>query len=881
MSTGEPTPPGATGKRPGWIARLGTWFESRTGANQALRSSLDEAIPGGARFAYVFGSALLFLFASQLITGLCLALYYVPSPLTAHVTAAYIVKEVAGGAFLRSLHSYGSSAMVVVLVLHMLQTLVYGSYKGRRELLWISGGILSLLVLAMTFTGYLLPWDLRAYFAGGVGTSLIGELPLVGDALLRFVRGGATMGALTLSRFYMLHVFLLPAMIASFIAAHVLLFRKAGAAGPMDEDPVEPHLPTGKFYPAQVIIDMAFALVLMGILGTLAHFVPVKLGPVADPSNSNYLPRPEWYYLPFFEWLKFWEGRTTIIGVFIIPGVLAGLFFALPFLDRGRERRPWKRVLPVGGVLIVLLGLLWLGLQSRRDDSRDATTAAQIAQQDLEEDRYFHAAFVPDSPSAPRDMAGTPDGPGKAIFAAHGCIGCHGVGGAGGTAPSLTHISDRFQPEQLGALVKDPNEKMKAGGMGPLQISDADLASLVSYLEGLGGTSPGRAPAASAPAASLTAASPPAAAPGRPAVLGATAPTATPPIAEAARRPTPGPLKSGLGQQQFAQRGCTGCHGAGGEGTDHGPALTAIGKTLSAAQITDLLQKPNAKMTAGGMAPFAGTQEELSALVSYLRGLQSSSPQEVPAHAGVAPARAPKAPVAAPVPLAAQPAAEKLAAAQPAVQESAAPSPEPAPVPRAEGEAVFTRQGCAACHGEGGVGTSRAPALAAIVKPMAPEALASLLEDPNSKMKAGGMSATRLPAAEMAALVSYIKGLGDRVAAPAPATNSSAAANPQAASESKVDSPAHALPLTERETAGQQIFRSRHCGECHGVDGVRGTSAAPALAGTGRAFPPQVLTAMFLKPTAPMREGGMPPVSATREELDALADYVSHIGAPK
>jgi len=140
-------------------------------------------------------------------------------------------------------------------------------------------------------------------------------------------------------------------------------------------------------------------------------------------------------------------------------------------------------------------------------------------------------------------------------------------------------------------------------------------------------------------------------------------------------------------------------------------------------------------------------------------------------------------------------------------------------------------------------------------------------------MKAGGMSATRLPAAEMAALVSYIKGLGDRVAAPA--------ANPQAASESKVDSPAHALPLTERETAGQQIFRSRHCGECHGVDGVGGTSAAPALAGTGRAFPPQVLTAMFLKPTAPMREGGMPPVSATREELDALADYVSHIGAPK
>src|ERR1700674_1764950 len=132
--------------------RLWKWFDQRTGADQILRSSLDEPIPGGARLAYVFGSALLFIFVSQFVTGICLALYYVPSAVTAHASVAYIVKKVAAGSFLRGLHSYGSSAMVVVLILHFLQTFLYGSYKGKRELLWISGCVLSLLILGMTFT---------------------------------------------------------------------------------------------------------------------------------------------------------------------------------------------------------------------------------------------------------------------------------------------------------------------------------------------------------------------------------------------------------------------------------------------------------------------------------------------------------------------------------------------------------------------------------------------------------------------------------------------------------------------------------------------------------------------------------------------------------
>jgi quinol-cytochrome oxidoreductase complex cytochrome b subunit len=146
---------------------------------------------------------------------------------------------------------------------------------------------------------------------------------------------------------------------------------------------------------------MAFVLVVMGVLGMLSHFVPVLLGPEADPANTRFIPRPEWYFLPMFQWLKYWKGWSTVIGAFIIPAILIGLVFLLPFMDRGLERRPWRRPIPVGGVLIVLVGLLWLGMTSRLEDSRDATVAAQLAEQNQQEHAYFYSAFKPYSAPSP------------------------------------------------------------------------------------------------------------------------------------------------------------------------------------------------------------------------------------------------------------------------------------------------------------------------------------------------------------------------------------------------------------------------------------------------------------------------------------------------
>src|SRR6202044_291151 len=193
------------------------WLNRRTGLDTLLATALYEPIPGGARLAYIFGSGLLFIFISQIITGVFLALYYVPSADHAHTTVAYITKSVTAGSFLRSLH-------------------FYGAYKGRRELLWLSGCVLFGLVLAMAFTGYLLPWDQRAYFATAVGTNAVSEVPLVGESLKRLIRGGTDMGTLTISRFFVAHVFLIPACIFILVASHIFLFRNAGAAGPFTEN---------------------------------------------------------------------------------------------------------------------------------------------------------------------------------------------------------------------------------------------------------------------------------------------------------------------------------------------------------------------------------------------------------------------------------------------------------------------------------------------------------------------------------------------------------------------------------------------------------------------------------------------------------------------
>jgi ubiquinol-cytochrome c reductase cytochrome b subunit len=467
------------------------WLDRRIGLNSLLRTALDEPIPGGPRLAYVFGSGLLFLFLSQAITGVFLALYYVPSADHAHTTVAYITKEVTGGSFLRSIHAYGSSAIVIVLLLHITQTFLHGSYKGRREVLWIAGCVLFVLMLGMAFTGYLLPWDQKAYFATTVGTNILSEVPFIGNALKSLLRGGTDMGTLTLSRFFVLHVFMIPASIFTFVGIHVYLFRKAGAAGPTDEDPFAPKRATEPFYPRQVMLDLAFALLIIGGLCVLAHYAPVELGPKANPADTQYLPRPEWYYLPVFQWLKYWRGPWAVLGILVIPSLIAILFLALPFLDRRRERRPWKRPIAVTFYAAIFIGLGVLGALSRRDDLRDPGVSFQIAKQDEEVKAFMKAPFEPElagsSLAAANVALSNPlAAKGRDIYEQQGCNACHGDNGIGSAAgPKLIGLGNKFGSQKLEALLKRPSAVMTQGGMTPTDLNDEDLKGLIAYLESL------------------------------------------------------------------------------------------------------------------------------------------------------------------------------------------------------------------------------------------------------------------------------------------------------------------------------------------------------------------------------------------------------------
>ncbi len=859
-------------------ARLFGWFNKRTGINSLMHASLDEPIPGGARLAYIFGSGLIFIFISQVITGLCLALYYVPSAESAHTSVAYITKQVAAGQFLRSLHYYGSSAMIIVLLLHFLQTFIYGSFKGRRELLWISGALLSLLVLGMGFTGYLLPWDQSAYFATAVGTNLVGEVPVIGQWLTDMLRGGNTLGTLTLSRFYFAHVFLIPAMIFLFIGLHIALFRKAGPAGPIEEDPIEPKLPPESFYPRQVIMDMAFALLLMVGLGILAYFHPIQLGPVADPANTKFVPRPEWYYLPMFEWLKFWPSRLEVFAVVVIPGILALVFFLVPFLDRSLERRPWRRPIPLLAVTIVLVAIIFLGFRSHLDDVRDSSVAAQLAFQDKQAEDYTRAPFHARLESA--SGAPVPSGPvdplvasGKMIFESKGCSGCHGDAGAGtGIAPSLVAITSKYPAPQFSQLLQHPNAKMVAGHMPVFALPATDMAALFSYLGSLGSNGAGEP----APSAGI-----------EPIAAAATVATSAPNAAEgekATANKTGGEKSAAAsaGETIFQEHGCAGCHGEAGAGTARVPAIAGLIAKHSDAQLTKLLQSPDSKMQAGGMPPLQAPAKEISDVVAYLRTLgPAATVQPVQAATEAA------------APGQSQPGAVQTSATKPEVAASAATATgsvaEKVPAaevntPSSQGRAVFVANGCAACHGVNAQGTHFAPSLIGITKKYPPAQLTDLLHHPKKEMRDGGMPAVKVNDTQMHELVSYLSGLG--TAADAVSTASShgtqPAAGPPAAGGGNVAGtapPVKPVPLSADAVRGRTIFQNHSCETCHGIGGLKGTVAAPGLAGTASILPPSTLEDLLRHHSVRMQKGGMPLTNMNDRDTKALVAYIRSLPA--
>jgi ubiquinol-cytochrome c reductase cytochrome b subunit len=343
--------------------KLTDWLELRLGWWGFVRKNLDEPMPPGVGWWQTLGNLLLTLLVFQFVTGIALAMYYSPSPESAHdsvrhINEGLIVWGINMGLAVRGLHSWGSSVIVSVTVLHILRVFYWGSYKKPRELTWLVGVLIFMVMLAFSFTGYLLPWDQKAYWATVVGTNIAGTVPGIGQSLVVLVRGGHEVGSLTLTRFYAGHVMLLPAALLFLTGLHLYLVRRHHIAGPVRP---QKGLPV-PFYPVQLFKDAVVVLFGVGVLIYLAAAFPPGLEAVADPSGTDFAPRPEWYYLGLYELLKIMPAGYEVLATVVIPGLVSVGMILLPWLDRSPSRHPAMRqwVIVTGTFIILMIGLMTL-----------------------------------------------------------------------------------------------------------------------------------------------------------------------------------------------------------------------------------------------------------------------------------------------------------------------------------------------------------------------------------------------------------------------------------------------------------------------------------------------------------------------------------------
>jgi ubiquinol-cytochrome c reductase cytochrome b subunit len=352
------------------VAALLDWLDDRTGFRVIRHHVLDEPLPAGTAWWFTLGSVLLFGLGIQVVTGIALALYYAPTPDHAWDSVRFIATAIPAGSFLRGLHHWGASVVVVTAGLHLSRVVLFGSYRKPREANWLVGFILLQVILAFGLTGYLLPWDQRAYWATVVAINVSKLTPFVGDAVATLLRGGPDVGALTLTRWYALHVLVLPAVLGLLVPVHLYLMRRQGISGPVRVRPGSPQ----PFFPYQAGRDLVVAIAVGVLLAALAWKGAPALEPPADPTASDYVPRPEWYFLGLFQLLKYFPGRLEVIGALILPGIVMTLLALLPWLDRSgsRDWRSRRGVLTafIGG----LAGIATLTLLGARD--RPATLPA-------------------------------------------------------------------------------------------------------------------------------------------------------------------------------------------------------------------------------------------------------------------------------------------------------------------------------------------------------------------------------------------------------------------------------------------------------------------------------------------------------------------------
>ena len=451
------------------------WLEDRTGLGARLRALAEHRVPRRAKWAYVFGSATLAALFIQMVTGVALATVYASSTSEAHASLRYITHQAPFGSWVRGMHYFGASAMVALVLAHLVRVYLSGSYKFPRELTWLIGALLLLLTLGMGFTGQLLRWDQNAVWTLVVGAEQAGRVPAIGKTLGRLLLGGTTLNVGTLPRFFALHVFVLPGLLFAGIGLHLYLVLRHGVSEPPRAGrPVDPRTYRSwyerllrcdgvPFWPNAAWRDLVFGSVVVGAVVALGWAVgPPGLGRPPDPSVINAEPRPDWYFLPYFALLALMPHSLEPFVIVLGPLVLGVVLVSVPLLahrgERSPKRRPWAPMIVLGAATV----LTALGVAGMKADWSPRFDAKPLP-----------AALV--APSDPRVNRGA------ALFARRGCIYCHAISTHGGRrGPNLTHVGSLLTRDQM--VIRILNGGYNMPGYGAILQAD-EVDALIGFLQ--------------------------------------------------------------------------------------------------------------------------------------------------------------------------------------------------------------------------------------------------------------------------------------------------------------------------------------------------------------------------------------------------------------
>lgn len=463
---------------PGVIAKIAEWFDRRLQLAAPIREAVEHRVPRNtASWFYVFGSAALTIFILQIVTGILLALVYVPSAAEAWSSLQALNHDVTLGWFIRALHGWGSNFMVAIVLIHMVQVFLFGAYKFPRELTWIVGVFLLLVTLGMAFSGQVLRFDQDAYWGLGIGASIASRVPIIGPAAVRLMLGGPIIAGATLSRFFALHVFVIPGTLIALIGLHLLMVLKLGInEWPMPGRLVkrttyerEYHELTKKdgapFMPYAIWKDLFFAaFILLAVAACALYFGPFGPTGFPDPTIIQTAPKPDYFFLWLYAVLSLLPPSMETPALLIGPVLVILGLILLPFLS-GEGEKSWRRR-PIA-VLTVLLSAVTLGTFTRLAGFAPWSPQMNAWSGDPIPDRFLHGSTALERQGA-------------LIFQVKQCRNCHSLGELGGQrGPALDSVAVRLTRDQLIRQVIQGGGNMPSYGKN---LSPAETSALVAFL---------------------------------------------------------------------------------------------------------------------------------------------------------------------------------------------------------------------------------------------------------------------------------------------------------------------------------------------------------------------------------------------------------------